>query len=100
MEKVAKIFARNLKAYRQKIGLTQEKLAERMGVSHITVQNWERGRRWPHPDSIDDLARDLEIDPAFLFIENPKNLHPTIEEAWKIVGEYLKQERNKPKTPR
>lgn len=28
---------------------TQEKLAQELGVSYSTVNNWERGHRQPHP---------------------------------------------------
>lgn len=34
-----------LKSYREMRGLTQEALAERLGVSSITVSRWETGAR-------------------------------------------------------
>ena len=33
----------NVREIREKAGLTQEELAERMGVSLRTIQNWEAG---------------------------------------------------------
>lgn len=34
---------------RNKTGWTQERLAQEIGVSFSTVNNWERGKRKPHP---------------------------------------------------
>jgi len=36
---------KDLKRIRQKLGLTQEDLAERLGVTRITVGRWETGMR-------------------------------------------------------
>lgn len=36
-------FAENLKVLREKNGMTQEQLAERMEVSRQTVSKWESG---------------------------------------------------------
>lgn len=36
-----------LKRLRRGMGITQEKLAERLGVTVNSVQNWEMGRRNP-----------------------------------------------------
>ena len=33
--------------YRRKLGLSQEQMAARLGVSTTTVRNWEHGRREP-----------------------------------------------------
>ena len=37
-------------------GLTQEMLAQRMGVSPQAVSKWERGLAFPNPVWLDDLA--------------------------------------------
>lgn len=37
----------DVKAIRKKLGLTQKKLAEKLGVAEATVQNWERGLTIP-----------------------------------------------------
>lgn len=47
----------DIKGLRKKLGLTQEGLARKIGVSWSTVNRWERGRGEPSP-----LAREkLEI---------------------------------------
>ncbi len=45
-----------LKKYRIKSGLTQEELAEKMGVSRQAVAKWERGESIPDIDSCMKLA--------------------------------------------
>ncbi len=40
--------APDIKAIRDKAGLTQSDFANLMGVSVNTLQNWEQGRRHPH----------------------------------------------------
>lgn len=52
MNQVAASVAWTLRAARTSTGLTQETLAERLGVSRTTVQRVERGRVYPRPDLI------------------------------------------------
>lgn len=39
--------ATDVKAIRERLGLTQEELADRMGVTHAAICMWERGKRTP-----------------------------------------------------
>lgn len=50
-----------LKAQRRERGMSQEKLAEQVGVSVGAVRDWEQGRRQPQPDTRPLLARALEV---------------------------------------
>lgn len=38
-----------IKELRDKMGLTQEQFAQRVGVTFSTINNWEKGTRTPHP---------------------------------------------------
>jgi len=38
-----------IKELRDKLGLTQEQFAQKVGVTFATVNNWEKGTRTPHP---------------------------------------------------
>lgn len=54
-----------LRAIRAKLNLTQEQLAERLGVSFATVNRWEGGANEPQKSArevIDALAREAGID--------------------------------------
>ena len=39
--------AEHLRGVRQRLGLSQEQLAERIHVSVISIRNWEQGKRYP-----------------------------------------------------
>ena len=38
-----------IKELRDKLDLTQEQFAQKVGVTFATVNNWEKGTRTPHP---------------------------------------------------
>lgn len=46
----------NLEPLRVKEGMSREDLARRMGVSYMTVRNWERGNTDPSATQIKALA--------------------------------------------
>jgi len=37
-----------IKEIRNQLGLTQKQLADKLGVTHISVWKWEKGRAKPH----------------------------------------------------
>lgn len=49
---------------RQELGLTQEALAEKIGVSVVTIAAWERGRRYPSQPTLQRLYESLGLDAA------------------------------------
>jgi transcriptional regulator with XRE-family HTH domain len=54
-----------VRAHRGRLGLTQEELAERAGLSERTLRNLERGRiRRPYPDTVRRLAGALQLTGA------------------------------------
>ena len=46
---------------RRKADLTQEKLAEKIGVSSKTLQHWEAGKYTPKTESIRNIAQALNV---------------------------------------
>ena len=60
--KLRKIMSANIKHYRAKMGLTQEKLAEIIGVSDQTINDIEGCRTWVSDKTIVKLARALKIE--------------------------------------
>jgi len=53
-----------LRERRVQLGLSQEALAEAVGVSPRSVTRWEQGRAVPHPDYRRRLARLIGLDPG------------------------------------
>lgn len=56
-----------IKKYRQKKGLSQVELAEKLGVSNSCVSNWEQGINRPDADMISVICDHLDISPSELF---------------------------------
>ncbi len=53
--------ARRIKEHRLRRNLSQEEAARELGVALRTFQNWESGRKWPHPKhrrALDAFLRD------------------------------------------
>jgi transcriptional regulator with XRE-family HTH domain len=67
MVSIRKILALNLKAYRDKLGLTQEKFAEKAGISSNYLSMVEICQKFPTPEMLDRLAEALEIQTFQLF---------------------------------
>lgn len=64
---IREILALNLKENRQKCGLTQEKLAEKAGISANYLSMVEVSKKFPTPEMLDRLANALEIETFQLF---------------------------------
>ena len=67
MVSIREILALNLKEYRRKSGLTQEKLAEKAGISANYLSMVEISRKFPTPEMLDRLAITLNIQTFQLF---------------------------------
>lgn len=63
------IFACNVKFYRTKLGLSQEKLAENANLHRTYISALERERRNISIDNIQKIAEALNVKPHLLFIE-------------------------------
>jgi transcriptional regulator with XRE-family HTH domain len=78
------ILARNIKESRRKCGFSQEKLAERAGISTPFVAMIEVSRKFPTPDVLDRIARALNIKTYELFA-----VPPSPEEAMERLHEAI-----------
>jgi CheY-like chemotaxis protein/DNA-binding XRE family transcriptional regulator len=70
---VQKLFGIAVRAWRGRLGLSQEELAERAGLHRTYVCDIERGARNVSLKSIEKLAQALEISLSALF-DSPENL--------------------------
>ena len=66
---IRETFIMNLKYYRKQAGITQEKLAEAVGMNTSYIGALEACGRFPSPETIDKIASALGIRPAVLFDE-------------------------------
>lgn len=51
------IFAKNLQYYMERKGITQRELAERIGVSAPTLNEWIKAKKYPRIDKVEKLAK-------------------------------------------
>jgi len=59
-------FAQQLRSLREAQGLTVRALAERVGVSKVTIWKWEKGESEPRARLLAPLARALDVVPGQL----------------------------------
>jgi transcriptional regulator with XRE-family HTH domain len=60
-EPIRRILAENIKKHRKNFGYSQEKLAEKAGLSSQTLNDIEGCRRWVSPKTMTKLAKALHI---------------------------------------
>lgn len=61
------MFADRLKEEREKKGLSQVELADRLGISKQTIYKYERGIALPSVDTLLDIANILDCSMDYLF---------------------------------
>ena len=62
-------FAENLKTIRKKRNITQEQLADILGVSRQAVSKWESEGGYPETDTLLLLAKEMNVSLDYLFSE-------------------------------
>lgn len=67
--KLKTLLGKNVKYYRFRKKLTQERLAEIMNVSPNYIGRLERGQHSPSLEKIETIAKVLEIEPFELFLK-------------------------------
>ena len=80
----------NLSRLREQKGLTQQELAEELGVSRQAVSQWESGRTFPSMEKQLALSRLYGVSPEALYWEDTARGHLTNSRAharnYLIVG--------------
>ena len=96
MERIREILAQNMKAYRQKLGITQPELAEKANISTNFIGMIEQKRKFPAPEILERIAAALEIEASELFSTSSspqaelKKLHNEIlADLDRIIGEAV-----------
>jgi transcriptional regulator with XRE-family HTH domain len=72
LEPIRKVLAGNIKKHRKNFGYSQEKLAEKAGLSAQTLNDIEGCRRWISARTMSRLARALNIAEYQLFVPEPE----------------------------
>jgi transcriptional regulator with XRE-family HTH domain len=62
----------NLREARERLGLTQEEVAQRSGVHSTEVSRIEAGKRDPQVSTVERLAQAVEVKPGQLLEAGPR----------------------------
>jgi len=60
--KLTKTICKRIKKYRNDKGLTQEDLAEKVGVSRVYIGYVEQGRNTPSLEVLEKIAKSFKVD--------------------------------------
>ncbi|MCL2441783.1 MAG: helix-turn-helix domain-containing protein [Treponema sp.] len=81
------VFGKNVKLYRSRRSWSQADLAEYANISINFLGDIERGKKWPHPDTLSKIADALEIKIFELFMEENTGINP---ETQTIMNRFVK----------
>jgi transcriptional regulator with XRE-family HTH domain len=68
------VFGQNIRIFRHRRNWSQADLAESANISINFLSDIERGKKWPHPDTLTKLANALGIRTFELFMEENTSL--------------------------
>ena len=71
IEEVWTLFKTRLSELRKSKGLTQEQLADKLGISSSAISAYERGIREPNFETIGSIADFFNVDQGFLLGDSP-----------------------------
>ncbi len=66
-QKLMKAFGRRVAEVRKSRGVTQQELAENIGMSVVAIAYIETGKRWARLGTLNKIANSLEVSVANLF---------------------------------
>jgi transcriptional regulator with XRE-family HTH domain len=81
------LFGKNVRTYRNRRNWSQADLAEYADISINFLGDIERGKKWPHPETLTKLADALEIKVFELFIEEDNDLNPKTKD---LMNRFIK----------
>lgn len=80
------LVGRNLRIIREKLGITQEELALRSGLTQGYINFLENGKRGYSEKSLEKIANGLAVQVSELFDENERKVPVVISEPSKQYG--------------
>jgi len=81
------IFGQRIKAFRNRRNWSQADLAEYANISPNYLGDIERGKKWPHPDTLSKLADAFGVKVYEFFLEENMAISP---DAKTLMGRFVK----------
>lgn len=66
-QKLMKSFGKRVAEVRKSKGVTQQQLAEQIGMSVVAIAYIETGKRWARLGTLNKIAKSLKVDISELF---------------------------------
>jgi transcriptional regulator with XRE-family HTH domain len=85
-----------IKAVRKQAGMTQQELADRLGISYVGISNWESGKRKPKQETLERIAAVLDVPLGVLtntHYMGEMELSEFVNRAWPRADNHLKEAR-------
>jgi len=92
--KSGKIIGSRIKQRRRSLGLSQEKLAENLGVSYQQVQRYENGTNLLSTDKLQVVADFLAVPVGYLFLEDDRAVKIEVKYESREEAKLLRLYRN------
>lgn len=80
-EPIRKILSHNIKKFRGAFQYSQDKLAEKAGLSKQTLNDIEGCRRWVSSKTLSKLAKILQVSEYELLLPEKEELSPKIKDS-------------------
>jgi len=95
MTHLQELFIGNLRFFRQKRGISQLKFSEMINLSPNYLNAIEKGKNFPSPEVIQQIADTLKVLPYQLFLEHPVEISQApvnmlIPEMMRIKQQFIK----------
>ena len=87
MSVIKKMLGKKIKQIRKSKNLTQERLAEMIGIEVPSLSNIETGKFAPSVDTLEKLSRTLDVNLWELYFFNTMSQQEMLEEIDKIIRE-------------
>lgn len=95
-------YEKNIKRYREARDMTQQQVADAIGVSRTAVTQWETGWSAPKMGSVKKLAKLFNVKPSDIIAEDDAVVEDGIidirdlpEEKRKLIYEFIDFQRNR-----
>lgn len=84
------IIGNNIQKYRQRLGLSQQSLADALFVTQQAIQKWETGKSVPQADKISEIAKILHVSVSDILLDHTTFV-PEYEVFVDTTGQTRKQ---------
>ncbi len=85
---IKKVLGKRIQNYRKLTKLTQEELAEKVGIDTISLSKIETGNNYPTAENLSKISNILKVEPYELFVDNHIK---TNEELLKEINSGIKK---------